>query len=138
MNKEEISKFAEAYIEHYSSPHVWNKENVLVERDNSSTQWAEDLMFDITYENPKQLLEIILVIIHRDPPNEVVEILAAGPLEDYLAKCGEEVMSKVEEQAKRDKKFRGLLGGVWQNAMSDNVWARVQACWDRSGWDNGA
>lgn len=29
--------------------------------------------------------------------------------------------------AKNDEKFKKLLGGVWQNAMSDQLWARVCA-----------
>lgn len=29
--------------------------------------------------------------------------------------------------AKEDERFNYLLGGVWQNTMSDEVWKRVQA-----------
>ena len=137
MNKDEIEKLATAYIDHFSNLHEWNDEMVLKERDNSGTEWASNKVFDITYENPEDLWELILAILHRDPPTEVIEVLAAGPLEDYLVKCGEQVIGQVEEQAAKDKKFKSLLGGVWKNAMSDEVWARVQASWDRTEWDNG-
>ena len=137
MNKDEIEKLATAYIDHFSNLHEWNDEMVLKERDNSGTEWASNKVFDITYENPDGLWELILEILHRDPPTEVIEVLAAGPLEDYLVKCGEKVIDQVEEQAAKDKKFKSLLGGVWKNAMSDEVWARVQASWDRTEWDNG-
>jgi hypothetical protein len=41
----------------------------------------------------------------------------------------------IEQEAKADPSFARLLGGVWQNAMTDDVWNRLQAVWDRRGWD---
>ena len=137
MTDSERSALAAAYIDHFSKPREWGADMVLVKRDNSATEWAIDKVFDITYEEPMALWDLILDILHRDPPNEVIEVLAAGPLEDYLVKCGSNVIEKVELQAAKDPKFRNLLGGVWKNTMTDDVWVRVQACWDRSGWDNG-
>ena len=29
----------------------------------------------------------------------------------------------------------GRERGVWQNTMPDEIWARIQAVWDRRGWD---
>jgi len=138
MTPEERSALAQAYIEHLSDPVVRDAGNVFSKRDNSSTEWAIDKVLDLTYRNPEKLWELILEILHRDPPDEVIGNLAAGPLEDYLAKCGERVIERIEQQAAKDPKFKSLLGGVWQNTMTAEVWARVQACWDRSRWDNGA
>jgi hypothetical protein len=135
MNKDEVDAFASAYIEHFSEPFVWDKDLVLNKRDNSSTQWASDKAIDLMLEDPAELWDFILEVLRRDPPTEVIEVLAAGPLEDYIAKLGENVIDRVEDQAAADPKFRNLLGGVWRNSMSDEVWKRVQACWDRSGWD---
>jgi hypothetical protein len=138
MNEEERIALAVAYIGHFSNPHVWDKSRVLVERNNADTEWAVEKVMDMTFENPESLWEFILEVAHRSPPSEVVEVLAAGPLEDYIAKCGERVIARVEHQASVDPVFRSLLGGVWRNSMSEEVWARVQACWDRSGWDGNA
>jgi hypothetical protein len=138
MTQSERVALAEAYIEHYSNPHEWDKDMVLLNRDNSATQWASDAIMDLSFEDPEVLWEFILEVLQRDPPTEVVEVLAAGPLEDYLAKYGEKVIDRVEARAKSDPNFRSLLGGVWRNSMSDEVWARVQASWDRSEWDDGA
>ena len=33
----------------------------------------------------------------------------------------------IEELARKDPKFNYLLGGVWRNAMTDEVWQRLQA-----------
>jgi hypothetical protein len=137
MEPNERKAMAEAYVSHYSAPHVWDKDVALLKRDNSATEWAIEAVFDITYEQPAELWDFILEVLSRNPPNEVLEVLAAGPLEDYLAKCGETVIARVEEKAKADPAFRSLLGGVWKNSMSAEVWGRVQACWDRSEWDDG-
>lgn len=137
MTQPELDALAAAYIEHFSEPHEWGPDLVLRERNTRATEWAPDAITDLTYENPEALWEFVLEVLHRDPPVEVIEVLAAGPLEDYLAKCGEKVIARVEDRASADPKFRSLLGGVWKNSMTEEVWARVQACWDRSQWDGG-
>jgi hypothetical protein len=135
MKREEVEALAIAFIDQFSDQYVWDKDMVLTKRDTSATEWASEKMIDLALENPEELWDPILEILKRDPPTEVIEVLAAGPLEDYIAKLGERVIDRVEVQAAADAKFRNLLGGVWRNSMSDAVWARVQACWDRSGWD---
>jgi hypothetical protein len=135
MKREEVEALAIAFIDQFSDQYVWDKDTVLTKRDTSATEWASEKMIDLALENPEELWDPILEILKRDPPTEVIEVLAAGPLEDYIAKLGERVIDRVEAQAAADAKFRNLLGGVWRNSMSDAVWARVQACWDRSGWD---
>lgn len=135
MKKEDVEALASAYIDNFSEQHVWDKDLVLTKRDTSATEWASDKMIDLALENPEELWDIILEILKRDPPTEVIEVLAAGPLEDYIAKLGEKVIDRVEAQSAADPKFKNLLGGVWRNSMSDDVWRRVQACSDRSGWD---
>lgn len=61
--------------------------------------------------------------------------LAAGPLEDLLSKHGSAFIDRVELMARSNSKFAWLLGGVWQHTMPESIWLRVQAVWDRRGWD---
>jgi hypothetical protein len=56
-------------------------------------------------------------------------------VEALLAKHGDSFIDRIETQARFDSKFAKLLGGVWKNRMSDANWNRLQAVWDRSGWD---
>ena len=135
MKKQEVERLAAAFIDHFSDQYVWDKDMVLSKRDISATEWASDKAIDLALENPKELWEFILEVLKRDPPTEVIEVLAAGPLEDYIARLGGQVIDRVEAQAAADPKFRSLLGGVWRNSMSEDIWRRVQACRDRSGWD---
>lgn len=62
-----------------------------------------------------------------DANDDVLGRIAAGPLEGLLGRFGEEVIDRVEEQARVDEKFRRILTGVWKHGMSDEVWLRVRA-----------
>jgi hypothetical protein len=52
--------------------------------------------------------------------------LAAGPLEDLLAKHGEVFIERIEKAAAADDDFRELLVGVWRNVIAPQVWERLQ------------
>ena len=52
-----------------------------------------------------------------------------------MAKNGERFINRVEAEARKNPMFAKLLGGVWKNRMTDDIWLRVQAVWDRRGWD---
>jgi len=86
-------------------------------------------------EEPEKAWETILEIQRRPEAEPHLEVLAAGPLEDLLSYNGPAFIDRVEAEAKRSPDFAFLLGGVWQCGMSNEVWARVQAVWDRKGWD---
>jgi hypothetical protein len=51
---------------------------------------------------------------------------AAGPLEDLLAEHGPSVIDTVETEAQQDRRMFWVLGCVWRNSMTDEVWERVQ------------
>jgi hypothetical protein len=89
--------------------------------------WAVSEVMDWTLEGDgERLWQFILEVYKRDLPDKVIAVLAAGPLEDLLAKQGVDFIDRIEELARRDPKFNHLLGGVWRNTMTDEVWHRVQ------------
>ena len=89
--------------------------------------WAMDQVTDWTYDGPyEQLWQFITVAYKRNLSDRAIASLAAGPLEDLLAKQGPEFIERVEELARTDPKFNGLLGGVWRNTITDEIWQRVQ------------
>ena len=61
------------------------------------------------------------------PGGTLVAVLAAGPVEDLLAKHGGEFIDRVVELARKDPKFNYVLGGVWRSSIADDVWERVQS-----------
>ena len=58
---------------------------------------------------------------------EVCSFLAAGPVEDFLGSHGDRDIAEVERLAADLPRFKDLLGGVLQNAMSDELWGKVQS-----------
>jgi len=85
------------------------------------------------YELPRDAPDFCLAVIIQavrelpsDPANRSFQALAAGPLEDLLGAHGPGIIERVEAEARRSPAFNLLLGGVWKNAMSNDVWARVE------------
>jgi hypothetical protein len=64
-------------------------------------------------------------VLARNPPDSVLAVLAAGPLENRIYRYGPEFIERIERESRRDTPFRDLLGGVWQSGTPE-VWARVQ------------
>ena len=126
MTVEELLGLADAWIVYYLSP--------VGSPAKEATAWATDL-YDLEYHDPETLWLLILAIHARNQSPRIQEVLSAGPVEDLLAKHGDKFIERVEAQARQDAKFAKLLGGVWKNSMTDEVWIRLQAVWDRHGWD---
>ena len=97
--------------------------------------WSYCDFSDLIQEKPEDAWLIILEILSRDNSETIVEILSAGPLEDLLATHGDGFIDRVEGEARKNPQFASLLGGVWQNAMSDELYSRVRSAWNRSEWD---
>jgi hypothetical protein len=87
---------------------------------------GEHLMFDAIDDAPEVAWHAILEILKHELTKEQISLLAAGPLEDLLCIHGPRFIDRVEEEARQNERFNHLLGGVWQNSMTPEVWERVQ------------
>ena len=79
-------------------------------------------------EDPGLCLESIVKVLGRidgSSPNPLLAALAAGPLEDLLAKNGGAVVDQVEVLARRNPKFRLLLNGVWDSTIKPEVLSKL-------------
>lgn len=94
-----------------------------------------DTFVDLINNSPRVALDVILHILEIDQSPLIMSNLSAGPLEDFLVYNGEDYIQEIMLLAKQNPTFAKLLGGVWQNQMSDTIWSKVQSVWDRSGWD---
>ena len=88
--------------------------------------WASMELDELVNKDPDEALGIILEILNQDPDQIILANLSAGPLEDLLVRHGEEVIERIETEAKHNKAFKLLLGGVWQNKMKEDIWLRIQ------------
>jgi hypothetical protein len=118
MNRDEIAAWATAYIEAQLIPKI---------PGDHPLWWAiERFMLPVgTTVSPEDCWFTILEILSRNPPQEVIGVLAAGALEDLIDSHGPEFIERIEAESRCNKAFRRLLGGVWQSSTPE-VWARVE------------
>lgn len=81
---------------------------------------------DLVRQDPEQAWLVIQLIFHACRDDLERACLAAGPLEDLLAKHGSSFIDRVEQVAENNSDFRELLVGVWRNGMPHPIWKRVQ------------
>ena len=89
---------------------------------------APRLDWELPQEDPGLCLESIVKVLGRidgSSPNPLLAALAAGPLEDLLAKNGGAVVDQVEVLARRNPKFRLLLNGVWDSTIKPEVLSKL-------------
>lgn len=90
--------------------------------------WAFDKMVELANKNPQECLDVVIAILNEAHDDDfILANLAAGPLEELLVAHGTELIDAIESLSNQDPNFKKLLGGVWKNDMSDELWARVQA-----------
>jgi Domain of unknown function (DUF4826) len=77
------------------------------------TFWAWERVRDIAENDPELGWRVVLLLVDGAPSEEVLESVAAGPLEDLLGAHGEQFVERVEERARVDERFRQCLAGVW-------------------------
>ena len=126
MNDDEMRNLADGWIAH---AHEF-REN----KENDKNWWAYMKMSELESTDPECYWRMILLILSLNQDNVIVENLSAGPLENLLAKHGNQFIDRIETEARRNPRFTFLLGGVWQNATSDDIWARVEAARGHKRW----
>ena len=118
LHDNEIRSLADAWIEHDLHSR---------KTSNEGTFWAWLRLDELVRYEPEEAWRVIQAIRQASGSDMTLANLAAGPLEDLLAKHGDQFIDRVETFARRDAQFRKLLGAVWQNAMSEEIWLRVRA-----------
>lgn len=87
--------------------------------------WAE---FNWVVEDDPELgWKAIIEAIDQPRMEQYLGILSAGPLEDLLDLHGPAFIERIEQRARSNASFARILAGVWQSAMPDSIWKRVQA-----------
>ena len=112
----------------------WSAEHRGSDKENPYAV-AFDEFYCIVKDDPDRAWEAILAVIAEPRANSCVGILAAGPVEDLLSHHGARFIERVEVAARSNPNFASMLGGVWRSDMPEEIWARIQAVWDRRGWD---
>lgn len=104
--------------------------NLMAPEDAQADMDPAHSMYEIPQEKPELCYAVILEALKLLPPdtsNHAYQQLAAGPLEDLIAYHGSALIDRIELEARRNPNFNLLLGGVWQNDATPEVWKRVEA-----------
>jgi|LakMenEpi03Aug12_release.lakeMendotaPanAssembly.Ray.scaffolds.fasta_scaffold515828_2 hypothetical protein len=96
-----------------------------VEQGTHPLSYAIHEIEDYLYSYPDAAWQLILeLMILADTPLLLANI-AAGPLETLLHKYPYQYIDRIEQQAKKDKKFKECLGYVWQGGVPEEIWRRI-------------
>lgn len=127
MSPIERENLVSAYIAHNKSRVVFGADLVLTERSTEETFWAFEKMCELARRDPDLCFSVILEVLASTHDQDVIAVLAAGPLEDVLVHHGARMIPKLEKVAGRDERFKHLLAGVWPSRIAPDVWARIEA-----------
>lgn len=83
-------------------------------------------LYDVVHYEPEIAWPAILQILTNELTEDQIAVLAAGPLEDLLGVHGLQFIDRIEREAEQNSRFNHLLGGVWKNQMTQDIWERVQ------------
>ena len=93
--------------------------------EEAETSWDLTRLIE-SQVDPDKALSVIMGILALDKEGEALDLLAAGPLEDFLVHSGPEYINVIEALATMNARFRSLLQGVWGGRMYAAVWQRVK------------
>ena len=98
--------------------------------------WVVEKVWDLCDDAPNEAFEFILAVLYQDASSTTMAILSAGPLEALLRRHGPRIINRVERRARRDANFTRLLGHVWKDTLSSQIWTRVQSVRERQARDD--
>jgi hypothetical protein len=117
-----LPDLARAWVEQYSKS----------ERDQDDNLFAiMDFERDLREENPDRMIDLILEILKIETNPVLLSLLAAGPLENVISL---RTIDRIEREARADRRFHDLLGGVWYYRAPDELKARLDALVGESRW----
>lgn len=105
--------------------YTWGPDGALKESD--ANFWAFEKLSDLVRNTPEVALDLILKILATTTNDDVLDNLAAGPLEDLILFHGNDMINQIEFHAINYERFRDLLNGVWM-VGSPLVWERIVKC----------
>ena len=109
-------ELAREYLAHYRSAGFPDGEHT-----------ADATIDRLTREAPWDAWRVILELVRQADGEDAIFYIAAGPLEDLLARHGPLVIDTVEAEARTNERLRACLTGVWGNSIAAAVWQRLQS-----------
>jgi hypothetical protein len=89
--------------------------------------WSWEKLTEMCDSAPETAWDVIQEILGRDHSDQILASIGAGPFEDLMSSYGAQFIDRVEKCARTHPAFKRMLGVVWKNSISDDVWIRIQA-----------
>lgn len=117
-----VPALARAWVEQYSKS----------DRDRDDNFFAlMDFERDLREEDPDRAIDLIVEVLKIETNPVLLSMLAAGPLEDVISM---RTIDRIEREARADRRFHDLLGGVWYFRAPDELKARLDALIGDNRW----
>jgi hypothetical protein len=117
-----LDELARAWVEQYSRS----------DRDRDDNLFAiMDFERDLREDDPDRMIDLILEILKIESNPVMLSLLAAGPLEDVISMS---TIDRIEREARANKRFHDLLGGVWYYRACDELKTRLDALVSDGRW----
>ena len=99
-------------------------------RECTELQWAYNAVDDMIVDRPEESWQLILAVRRINKSEMVEQMLAAAVFEDLMSVYGATLIDRVEEEAKRDPSFVGVIRSSYRAHMTEDVWSRLKAIAD--------
>lgn len=119
-----------------SAPQLWNAWHDSSEVRELAEGWLtkqsgdwtadDERLYGILHTEPDRALSVIFAAMQLTDDQYILGGLAAGPLEDFLGVHGETYLDIFHTLALEHRRLREVLDGVWQGAMPERVWHRIE------------
>jgi hypothetical protein len=115
-----LEDIADAWCRYTSRPHLDGVD------EEDPDEWT--LLFVTDIEDLDELCARTLLdlLVDRAPNDEVLEVVGAGPLEDFVKGYDEDRLLWIEQRAASSARFRQALACVWIWSLEPEVFARVE------------
>jgi hypothetical protein len=91
----------------------------------ASNFWAEGDMWKLKEIHPEMCWEAIVAIIRTDSSDFILGNLAAGPVEELLARHGPRLIERITSDSKRNQQIPKMLKSVWRNDIDQETWSKI-------------
>jgi hypothetical protein len=100
------------------------------EKDTEFDNWAVFLVLELLEEDRAEAWDLVRALVNAAPSDEVLAVVAAGPVEDFILLQAPESVDLIEQEARANPKFQQALRGVWIMRLAKerpDQFARVEA-----------
>jgi len=127
FRKDRGQSFDEATPDLIALADAWIALQRATKQEHEALFWAWESIHGLVDRDPETAWRVIDLIWRRDQDDWILANLAAGPVEDLLARHGPAFIDRIYLTARREPVFRKLLGGVWgRNRIAAPVWQRLK------------